>query len=227
MKKRIENVSSWELLVLAGVSVGLFAILVGSKQTMKERDYDVKYQAARLTSDAFKAVRDFRQQAGLPIDVINDPNRTGLIGTQYSLITYGRGDQSDAMTATNPNFVAVVILLLRRAGVKTGDVVAVGLNGSLPALNIEVLAACKVLGATPVIISAVSSGMWGANDPRLTWLDIEALLNRNGILEFKSVAASLGGDGDIGRGLSPEGRALVGLSCQPQSSLEAAFGITG
>jgi len=209
MKKRVEKVSSWELIVLAGVSVGLFAILVGSKQTMKQRDYDVKYQAAKLTADAFEAVRDFRVRAGLTIDETNDPNRTGLIGTQYSLTTYGRGDQSGAMTATNPNFVAVVISLLRRAGVKTGDVVAVGLNGSLPALNIEVLAACQALGATPVIISAVSSGMWGANDPRLTWLDIEALLNRNGILGFKSRAASLGGDGDNGRGLSPEGRAWL------------------
>lgn len=209
MKKRVEKVSSWELIVLAGVSVGLFAILVGSKQMVKERDYDVKYQAAKLAADAFKAVRDFRAQAGLAIDEINDPNRTGLIGTQYSLTTYGRGDQSGAMTATNPNFVAVVISLLRRAGVKTGDVVAVGLNGSLPALNIEVLAACKVLGVTPVIVSAVSSGMWGANDPRLTWLDIEALLNRSGILGFKSAAASLGGEGDNGRGLSPEGRAWL------------------
>jgi len=209
MKKRVDKVSSWELVVLAGVSVGLFAILVGSKQTVKQRDYDVKYEAARLSAEAFQAVRDFRVRTGLAIDDINDPNRTGLIGTQYSLTTYGRGDQSGAMTATNPNFVAVVISLLRKAGVKAGDVVAVGLNGSLPALNIEVLAACKALGATPVVVSAVSSGMWGANDSRLTWLDIETLLNQSGILEFKSQAASLGGDGDNGRGLSPEGRALL------------------
>jgi poly-gamma-glutamate system protein len=206
MKKRVEKVSAWELIVLALISVGLFAVLVNSKQMAKYRDYDVKAAAAKSAADAFKVVRDFRQQAGLPVDEINDPNRTGLIGTQYSLITYGRGDQSGAMTATNPNFVAVVISLLRKAGLKSGDVVALGLNGSLPALNIEVLASCRALGLKPVVISAASSGMWGANDPRLTWLDMETVLNRSGVLQFKSVAASVGGEGDIGRGLSPEGR---------------------
>jgi poly-gamma-glutamate system protein len=209
MKKRVEKVSAWELIVLAVISVGLFAVLMNSKQTAKYRDYDVKAAAANLASDAFKAVRDFRQQTGLPIDVINDPNRTGLIGTQYSLITYGRGDQSGVMTASNPNFVAVVIALMRKTGLKSGDVVALGLNGSLPALNIEVLASCQALGLKPVVISAASSGMWGANDPHLTWLDIETVLNRSGILPYKSVAASVGGEGDVGRGLSPEGRAWL------------------
>jgi poly-gamma-glutamate system protein len=209
MKRRVEKVSAWELIVLAAISVGLFAVLMNSKQLAKARDYDVKFEAAKLVSDAFKAVRDFRQKAGLPIDEINDPNRTGLVGTQYSLITYGRGDQSGVMTATNPNFVAVVIALLRKVGLKNGDVVALGLNGSLPALNIEALAACRAMGLRPVVISAASSGMWGANDPRLTWLDIEAVLNRNGILPCKSAAASLGGEGDNGRGLSPEGRAWL------------------
>jgi poly-gamma-glutamate system protein len=206
MKKRVEKVSAWELIVLAAISVGLFAVIMNSKQTAKYRDYDVKAAAANLASDAFKAVRDFRREAGLPIDEINDPNRTGLVGTQYSLITYGRGDQSGVMTASNPNFVAVVIALMRKAGLKSGDVVALGLNGSLPALNIEVLASCQALGLKPVVISAASSGMWGANDPRLTWLDIETVLNRSGILPYKSVAASVGGEGDVGRGLSPEGR---------------------
>lgn len=206
MKKRVEKVSAWELIVLALISVGLFAVLMNSKQMAKYRDYNVKAAAAKSAADAFKVVRDFRQQAGLPVDEINDPNRTGLIGTQYSLITYGRGDQSGAMTATNPNFVAVVISLLRKAGLKSGDVVALGLNGSLPALNIEVLASCRALGLKPVVISAASSGMWGANDPRLTWLDIETVLNRSGVFQCKSVAASVGGEGDIGRGLSPEGR---------------------
>jgi len=209
MKKRVEKVSAWELIVLALISVGLFAVIMNSKQAAKYRGYEVKAAAANLASDAFKAVRDFRRGIGLPIDEINDPNRTGLVGTQYSLITYGRGDQSGAMTASNPNFVAVVIALMRRAGLKSGDRVALGLNGSLPALNIEVLASCQALGLKPVVISAASSGMWGANDPRLTWLDIETVLNRSGILPYKSVAASVGGEGDVGRGLSPEGRALL------------------
>jgi poly-gamma-glutamate system protein len=51
--------------------------------------------------------------------------------------------------------------------------------------------------------------MWGANDPQLTWLDMETVLAREGIIAHRSVAASRGGGDDGGRGLAPEGRALV------------------
>jgi hypothetical protein len=51
--------------------------------------------------------------------------------------------------------------------------------------------------------------MWGANDPQFTWLDMESLLNGLGLLHTRTVAASLGGSNDRGRGLSPRGRELL------------------
>lgn len=51
--------------------------------------------------------------------------------------------------------------------------------------------------------------MFGANDPEMTWLDMEALTSSKGLWNFHSVAASLGGGGDVGRGLSPAGRQLL------------------
>jgi poly-gamma-glutamate system protein len=206
MRRRAEKVSRWELIVLAGLSVGMFAVLVNSARTAKAPDFAARSEAAKLCEQAFAAIRCHREAAIGAIDEINDPNRTGLVGSQYSLVTVGRGDLNGVMTATNPNFVAVILSLLRKARLGTGDAVAIGLNGSSPALNIEVLAACKVLGVRPIVIAAAGSGMWGANDPRFTWLDMEALLNRAGILPFRSAAASLGGEGDNGRGLSPAGR---------------------
>jgi poly-gamma-glutamate system protein len=209
VKKRTDKVSRWELIVLALVAIGLFAVMMTSKRTARSEDYEVKSRAAGICEQAFAAIRDYRIQHDLAIDEINDPNRTGLIGSQYSLITAGRGDQTGAMTTTNPNFVAVCLTLLREARLKKGDVVAVGLDGSLPSLNVEVLAACTVLALRPVVISTVSSSMWGANDPMFTWLDMEAVLNQKGILPCRSLAASLGGDDDNGRGLSPAGRARL------------------
>ena len=209
MKKRTEKVSQWELIVLAAVAIGLFALLNSAKQTVKAGDYEVKRAAALRCAQAFAEIRTQREQLGLGVDEINDPNRTGLIGAQFSLITAGRGDLTGALTATNPNFVAVAMTLLRKAGLRTGDIVAVGLDGTLPALNIEVLVACQALGIRPLVISVVSSGTWGANDPGLSWLDIENLLARKGILDVRSIAASPGGEGDIGRGLSPAGRLLL------------------
>jgi poly-gamma-glutamate system protein len=99
--------------------------------------------------------------------------------------------------------------MLLQAQVHEGDVVAVGMTGSLPGLNLAVLAACRAIGAEPVIVSSVGASMFGATDPEMTWLDMEDVAVGKGLWPFRSVAASLGGGGDVGRGLSPAGRQLL------------------
>ena len=89
------------------------------------------------------------------------------------------------------------------------DTAAVLLTGSYPTLNIAVLSAIKTLGLQPVIITSLSSSMWGANFPQLNYLDWENLLIARGIFDHKSALASLGGDDDLGRGLSPAGREMI------------------
>jgi poly-gamma-glutamate system protein len=76
-------------------------------------------------------------------------------------------------------------------------------------MNISVYAALEVLKCRSLIISSVGASDFGANDPYFTWLDMEHILYESGIFHTKSVAASIGGGSDIGRGLSPEGRLLI------------------
>lgn len=78
-----------------------------------------------------------------------------------------------------------------------------------PGLNICVISALQTLKLNPIIITSVGSSNWGANDPDFTWLDMERILVDAGIFKFKSIAASIGGGLDRGRGLSPEGRDLI------------------
>ncbi|OYT12376.1 MAG: hypothetical protein B6I19_09920, partial [Bacteroidetes bacterium 4572_114] len=47
------------------------------------------------------------------------------------------------------------------------------------------------------------------NDPFFTWLDMEDIFYKSNIFNSRSVAASIGGGADLGRGLSPEGRDLI------------------
>jgi poly-gamma-glutamate system protein len=96
-----------------------------------------------------------------------------------------------------------------QAGLRPGDPIAVSLTGSFPALNIALLAAAEQLQLKPVVITSVGASMWGANDPEFTWLDMERLLVERKLLSTRSVAASLGGSNDRGRGLSPKGRTLL------------------
>ena len=51
--------------------------------------------------------------------------------------------------------------------------------------------------------------MWGANYPQFTYLDMEYHLFDLGLLSHRTKAASFGGEDDMGRGLSPEGREFL------------------
>ncbi len=194
---------------LALFALLLLALTAGAKKPTRQRWFDDKLRAAQIGSLAQFAVKERLESLRVAIDPRNDPNATGLIGEQFTQITTDRGVLPSKLTATNPNFAAAVVDLLRRAKLRRGDRIALGLTGSMPGLNIACLAASEALGLEPIIITSVGSSMWGANRAELTWLDMETLLVEKGILHARSVAASLGGGSDNGRGLAPEGRRLL------------------
>jgi len=173
------------------------------------RFYQEKIESSRLTKIFFEKIKEERLKIGLTIDPINDPNQTGLIGLEHSPITSEPGDLNAKLTTTNPNISAIIIELFKKCHLNEGDVVAISFSGSFPGLNLAVLSAIQTLNLKPIIITSVSSSMWGANIPEFTYLDMESILYQNGLLKFRSFAASLGGIDDIGRGLSPEGRKMI------------------
>ncbi len=210
MRRRQGKVNCWVITVLAVIALVFFFVESNSKHLVRSRLYEEKFNAARTSAKAFEIVRNYRQnKVDLPIDSVNDPNGTGLIGLHFSNITYGRSDLSDGLTTTNPNFGAALIEMLYRIGIRSNDTIAVNWDGTYPALNIEVLAVAKTLALFPVIVTAQSGGMWGANYQGLTWLEIEQVLRDSGLWNFKSALATLGGEADDGRGISPEGRDLL------------------
>lgn len=198
--------------ILAAVAV-LAIIIITAVLTIRVRDYtpgyDLKYEAARRARSMMELIKQERIERGAMIDPVNDPNQTGLIGLSQSLITTEFGDLNSKLTTLNPNFAAVIVDLLLQAGVRPDESVAVSFSGSFPALNISVMASLETLKLKPVIITSVGSSMWGANDPAFTYLDMEKTLFERQYIKYRSVSASIGGIDDIGRGLSPEGRALI------------------
>ncbi len=209
MRWRKEKISIPSLLIASGITILFMVLEFNSASKVQAPFFKEKISAARLTQKAFLEIKDFVKELNIPIDSINDPNKTGLIGLQYSSITSGRADLNEKLTTTNPNIAALVVELLRTSGVKKYDTVAVSLTGSYPALNIAIMCAIKILKLHPIIITSLSASMWGANHPNLTYLDMETRLNKKRVFEFKSAAASLGGNDDMGRGLSPLGRKIL------------------
>jgi len=169
-------------------------------------------------------IKEYRQQQGIFVDEENDPNKTALIGEKETLITTDRGNLTAKLTSLNPNLAAVIVDMFKQAKVKKGDKIAMSCTGSFPAMNIAVMSAAKVLGLKLVIISSVGASMFGANDPQFTWLDMEKLLYDKGIFPYRSVAASLGGGRDLGRGLNKTGRELISQAIERNQVREFQFG---
>ena len=209
MKYRPGRVHVMSLVALAVVGLALLIVAERSKSPVMQQYFNEKMEAATLTRAGLDAIREARLGLGGPIDVDDDPNEMGLIGGVMSLITTSRADREKKVAALDPNLAAVFVELLKLEGVEEGDLVAVAVTGAFPMLNAAVLAAIETVGATPVTITSVGSSSWGANDPDLTWLDMESVLIEQGILRHRSVAASRGGGRDRGRVLLPQGRALI------------------
>lgn len=188
--------SATKLLLILVCNLLILAIAMQLTNVEKSPDYDVK-AAAKAKAITAQQVIGAR-----------------LLGEEYTLITTTLGPYKAKLLSHNPDFAAVAVHMLTSAGVKAGDRVAVNLSGSFPALNIAVIAAVDAIGARPVITSSVGSSTWGANRPDYTWLDMEKTLLDNQLWPWRSRGASLGGEGDIGAGMFPEGQQLVNQAIQ-------------
>jgi len=206
---RFRAKSNIVLSVLSLLALLAFIAVENGKVDVKQKWYREKLAAAELSQLAANQLKSFRLENGVFIDAINDPNQTALIGQEFTMITTDRGDIDAKLSSTNPNFAAVIVQLLKDADLEDGDQVAIAFTGSFPALNISVMAAIETLHLNPIVITSVGASNFGANDPNFTWLDMEHVLYESNVFHHRSIAASIGGGQDIGRGLSPEGRSLI------------------
>ncbi len=204
-----EGASQVQRAIVAALAiVGLIAVEVFPSEEQQPH-YGEKMAAARKAQEALEVIHETSERKGLGLRLKTDPAGSRLIGEVLSPITSGSGSLVSKQTSVNPNFAAVVVEWLKELGVKSGDVVAVGASGSFPAMNIAVYAALHELGIEPIIISSTAASQWGANEPSFTWLDMEAVLRKNDVFPYKSVAASLGGVGDDAIGLTKQGRRML------------------
>ena len=164
---------------------------------------DEMLRAAENMNRAIQDLGNCRSEKGLVFDGIADPNSTGLIGLETSLLTTSLGDLQAKRTTTNPAFAALLVHLLKKAGLESGDCLAVGASGSFPALAIAALAAAEAMGVRPILICSLGASQWGANDPEFNWLHIQDCLLNSGFMKEKPAALSLGGEEDMGLDFDP------------------------
>jgi len=197
------------LVGLATLSLVCFIISINMKTIDVSPSYENKVMAARLMKKSMVVLKDTRMEHGIFIDIENDPNETGLVGSPFSLITTDEGDLDAKLTTLDPNFSAAIVDLMHQVNLQRGDTVAILMTGSMPGANIAVLTACKALGVYPITITSIGASQWGANQVDFTWLDMELILFDHELIQARSIAASIGGRNDMGRLLSPAGRKII------------------
>ena len=192
------------LLLLLLAALAALLVVESSKQSRTGEYYDEMLQASRLMKRGIETIRPIRARVH-PIDPQLDPLRSGLIGIASSPVTSNSGHLMAKRATINPNWAAVVVRMLSDAGVAPGDKVAVAVSGSFPALNLAVYSAVEVMELDAVIIASGSASQWGANIPRMLWLDMARELREAGVFDVREAAASLGAEEDRGIGLPEEG----------------------
>jgi poly-gamma-glutamate system protein len=206
---RPARVSRIELLLIALVAVASLLATEVLLTTRRQPFYREKLEAARLAQRAYDVVKTERLKRGFTLDPEVDPAGSAFIGAMLSPVTSSQGNLSAKQTSVNPNFGAVLVQMLKTVGVQPGDLVAVGMSGSFPALNVATLAALDALDLRPLIVVSAAASQYGANDPNFVWLDMQRLLWERDVFPWRPLAASLGGIDDHAVGMSAEGRRLL------------------
>jgi poly-gamma-glutamate system protein len=194
-------------LLVALISCGALLSAERFQRVVVAPDFPEKLRAAQVMERGLDVVRSRRARGDLaPIDLELDPTGSGMIGLANSITTTNSGSLAAKRTTVNPNWAAVLVDLLHEAGVERGDLVAVGISGSFPALNMAALIAADAVGVDTVVIASAGASSFGANIPELGWLEMEKLLAEAGIVSSRTIAASLGGTRDRALGMDRAGR---------------------
>ena len=147
---------------------------------------------------------------GIPIEEELDPNRTGLVGPEWSPLTTTLGSLEAKRSVLNPNFAALMVRYFDEAGLEAGDAVALGASGSFPGLALAALCAARELGLEATTIASFGSSMYGATRPELTLPRMLRILAAAGVLPDSLAAVSPGGDADHGESaLYDDARAVI------------------
>jgi poly-gamma-glutamate system protein len=174
--------------------------------------YAEMLNAARTVQAASRVLLAEREMRGLMQGREVDPNRTGMIGSEFTAITTTLGDLAAKRTTTNPDFAAALARVVASLRLPHGTPVVIIVSGSFVGGNIAAIAATEALRLRPVVIASLSASMWGATDPQFNWLDMAAVLRERGVIRARVAAAVLGGDGAVGGGMDGAGGAALRAS---------------
>lgn len=203
------NFRPFMMMLMAIISLVCLYLVETNKHLVPQEQYATKLKAAELSQRAMIAIKNERLSRGIKINKRFDTAESGLIGVKQSTITSDHGSLRSKKISVDPNLAALMVQWLSDLKLQKGDVVAVGMTGSFPGLDISALAAMQVMELRPLLIVSGAASNWGANVPEFSWLDMLHVLNKKKIIHAEPLAASIGADRDIGLNLESKGIARI------------------
>ncbi len=202
-QRRFSIVTKGKLLLLAVAMAGLWYLAAPAVLSTEERVLWEKVRAAQ------QHLSQWRENNGTAATHEDDPWNCGLIGVEWSGITTTLGDLSSKRTSCNPAWAVQFSRWFEELGLKPDDHIAIYSSGSFPALLLSSIVAAEAMELDPLLIVSLGSSTWGANHPDNPWPVLATELRRSGFLRHRADYYTLGGDGELGHGFSPEGEALL------------------
>jgi len=143
---------------------------------------------------------NFVQAVSIYTEILKD---TTVVGLEFSYLTTTLGNYVVKRSTENPVIAALMVRLLKDAGVTSDSVIAINASGSFPGFLLAALSAATALGIETHVIASIGSSTFGANIPGNTIADM-LLQDTVRALDFTVLAVTPGGSGDRGMGLDVE-----------------------
>ena len=188
-------IERWRSSVVNRIAASLVCFLLFSVLPARTDDRPGNGAASALMARCEAVLYAEKRRLGLVNEAL-DPEKTGLIGVEFSPLTTSLGRLSDKRAASRPAMADVVAIYLRRAGVRAGDWIAVNASGSFPGFSLATLCAAESLGVNAQVVFSYGSSMYGGTDPGFTFPVMLDLLNRAGLLSARIRAIAPGGAQD-------------------------------
>ena len=197
------------LAVAAASSIALWLALEQALQRPIHPQFAEMLMAARSMQAASRVLWTEKDARGLTPSAQTDPNRTGMIGQEYTPITTTIGELPAKRTATNPDFAAALVRQIASLQLARGTGVVIVVSGSFVGGDVAAITASETLGLRPIVIASLSASMWGANEPEFNLIDMFATLREHNVIRTRAIAAVLGGGGAIGGSMDADGVAAL------------------
>jgi poly-gamma-glutamate system protein len=195
------------LIIFGAVSVALI-VLSGTlfTETIPLKNSEKMRRAEDLARTWMDIIRQEKESRHLISHKAHHFPSEALLGEEMTELTTTLGSLEAKRVSVNPQFAALVVLWITELQLDSSDEVLVASSGSFPGLMVSTLAALQTMNQRTLLMTSLGASTFGANQPSMTILDMETLLEKKGGLSYRSQLVTYGCDDDNGVGFYDGGK---------------------